>query len=75
MPQAAQQTRVDTSRRLLRWREVLHLTGLRETSARRLIARGDLPAPVAIGPRTVAFDAMAIEAWIAARVPATRGAA
>jgi len=60
---------------LIRWRELLHRTGLTETSARRAIARGDLPAPVTIGPRCVAFNEADVDRFIAARIATEQGGA
>jgi len=37
----------------------------------RLRQSGNFPSPIRLGQRRIAFDAAAIDAWLAAQVPAT----
>lgn len=56
--------------RLLRRPEVLARTGLSKTSVYSFVASGTFPAPVVIGPRSVAWKESDLNAWIASRVSA-----
>jgi prophage regulatory protein len=59
--------------RLLRRSEVSHLTGLSKTSIYREIALGRFPAPVRLGPNSVAWRESTIAKWMAA-LPAAKAA-
>jgi prophage regulatory protein len=56
------------NRRLLRLPEVKQKVGLSRTAIYRLIAEGQFPRQVCIGPRTVAWCQDALEAWIEQRI-------
>jgi prophage regulatory protein len=59
------------------WRlpEVKAVTGLSKTSLYALIREKSFPAPVRLGPRTVAWVRSEIRQWAAERVHASRSAA
>lgn len=59
---------VSTTRRLLRLPEVKQKVGLSRTAIYRLIAEGQFPRQVCIGPRTVAWCQDDLEAWIEQRI-------
>jgi prophage regulatory protein len=61
------------SRTLLRLKEVLLRVSLSRSSVYRLVAAGQFPSPVQLGPRSVAWKAAEIDAWIANRPSVTRG--
>lgn len=61
--------------RLLRCPEVLSRTGLSKTALYSLIAAGEFPAPVQIGPRSVAWKESEINCWIAGRKSTRAGVA
>ena len=52
---------------LLRLPSVRRKTGLGRSTIYRLIAAGQFPAPIKLGPATSAWDAAAVDEWIAAR--------
>jgi prophage regulatory protein len=56
------------NRRLLRLPEVKEKVGLSRTAIYRLIAEGQFPRQVCIGPRTVAWCQEDLEAWIEQRI-------
>lgn len=57
----------------VRWPELLAEVPLGQNSIRDLIARGEFPAPVPLGPRAVGFVRDEIEAWKAERIAARGG--
>ena len=57
-------------RRLLRLPEVKEKVGLSRTAIYKLIAEGQFPRQVCIGPRTVAWCLDDLEAWIEQRIQA-----
>lgn len=61
--------------RLLRLTEVKARTGQSETGIRRLMAAGEFPKPVHIGPRSVAWPESEVAAWIAHRIAERDGGA
>ncbi len=61
----------ETHHRLLGRREVERRLGLSRASVYRLIARGELPAPLRLTSRAVRWPESEIEAWIASRPRAT----
>lgn len=60
--------------RLQRLPKVRERTGASRSSIYRWIKAGKFPAPVRIGERACAWDARAVDRWIAARI-ANRGTA
>lgn len=57
---------------LLRRPAVEAKTGLSTSSIYARIKRGDFPAPVRLGPKSVAWIEDEVDAWIDARVAASR---
>lgn len=57
----------------VRWPELLAEVPLGQNSIRDLIARGEFPEPVKLGPRSVGFIRDEIEAWKAERIAARGG--
>jgi prophage regulatory protein len=51
----------------LRLRVVIRVTGLSRSTLYRLIANGQFPRPVRLGPRAVAWRRSDVEAWSDAR--------
>jgi prophage regulatory protein len=60
---------------ILRRAEVKRLTGFSVSTLYRLAKSGDFPKPVKIGARASGWLAGEVEAWIEARVAASRGEA
>jgi prophage regulatory protein len=60
--------------RLLRLPDVLARTGMRRTALLALVRTNRFPQPVHLTGRTVAWKSHEIDAWIAARPVAIRGA-
>ena len=58
--------------RFIRLPEVEHRTGYARSSIYRMVQRQDFPAPVKIGARASAWLESEVEAWIEARVSASR---
>lgn len=58
--------------RVLRRRTVETLTGLARSTIYERMARGEFPRPIRLGPRTVAWLASEIDAWITARIAESR---
>ena len=59
----------------LRLPEIKALTGLSKSSLYALIRANSFPAPVQLGPRTVAWVRSEIKQWAAERIEASRAAA
>lgn len=57
---------------LIRKRAVLERTALSNTSLYRLIAKGEFPKPIKLGPRAVAWVEEDIQEWIESRIAASR---
>ena len=57
---------------LLRRRQVEGLVGLRRSAIYAAMAAGRFPRPIHLGPRSVAWLAIEIDAWVAERVAASR---
>jgi prophage regulatory protein len=57
---------------LLRLPAVIARTGLSRSAIYRLGQLGQFPRPVAIGPRASAWPSNEVDAWIAARIAASR---
>ena len=62
-------------RKLLRLPQVEDRTGLKKSSIYAGVKSGTFPPPVRLSARAVAWDELAIDAWIAGRVGQTEGAA
>ena len=52
---------------LVRLPAVRRKTGMGRSTIYRLIAAGQFPPPIKLGPATSAWDVAAVDAWIAAR--------
>lgn len=61
--------------RLLRLPEVTRIVGLKRSAIYERIARKQFPAPVELGPRTVAWPDTAIAAWVQQRIDAAKAEA
>lgn len=53
--------------RMLRTKEVLKLTGWSRATIWRKVKSGDFPAPVVLGPNSIAWPEYSITAWQASR--------
>lgn len=60
-------------RRYLRERTLTTQLSVHRSTLRRWVEHGLIPAPIKIGPRTVAWDAEEIEQWQTERAAASRG--
>ena len=60
---------MDESKRILRQREVLQMTGLSRTTLWRLEKNGDFPQRLKLGPRAVGWPASAVDEWLGSRQP------
>jgi prophage regulatory protein len=60
------------TQRLIRLREVMHLTGLGRSQTYALVAQRKFPAPIKISERCAAWPEAEVCAWIADRVAASR---
>lgn len=58
---------VEQEERILRWPQVHERTGICRSYAHKLIAKGEFPAPVKIGPRASGWLQSSINAWIESR--------
>ena len=58
----------DTKYQLIKLHDVLKATALSRSSLYALIAKGQFPAPVKIGPRASAWNYSEIATWIATRI-------
>lgn len=54
--------------RFIRIQDVLNRSGLSRSTCYELIAAGQFPKPVKIGPRAIAFPEAEVEEWAAARM-------
>ena len=57
---------------LIRRQEVLRRTGLSKSTLHDRIKAGAFPAPIQIGPRSVAWIESEVDAWIEACITASR---
>jgi len=53
--------------RLLRFKEVVVITGLPKSSLYEAISRGEFPKPVKIGNRSVAWKSSEVYFWVESR--------
>jgi prophage regulatory protein len=53
--------------RIVRMRAVQERTGLNARTIRRLVQRGDFPAPMKLSTRAVGWTSDQLDAWIKAR--------
>lgn len=58
---------------LLRLPSVCAQVGLSKSQLYRLIRTGEFPAPIRLGPNSVAWPAEHIDAWIAGKIFASTG--
>ena len=58
---------------ILRLPQVIVRTGLSRSSIYAKVSAGDFPEPISLGARAVGWLADEVEAWLVARVEATRG--
>jgi prophage regulatory protein len=58
-------------RALLRQQQVRDLTGLSRSTLYKLISEGDFPSPIQLAGRSVAWDSLAVNAWIESRIAAS----
>ena len=58
---------------ILRLPQVLARTGLSRSTIYAKVAAGEFPEPISLGARAVGWLADEVEAWLVARVEATRG--
>lgn len=61
--------------RVLRPREVIAKTGIPTASRYEMIAAGEFPKPISLGGARVGWLEHELDAWIAQRIRASRGAA
>jgi len=54
--------------RLIRLKEVIHLTGLGRSTIYKFMASGNFPDSVSLGARAVAWDERQIKAWILEKI-------
>lgn len=50
--------------RIVRQKEVCHLTGLSKTSLYREVAEGRFPPPLRLGPRMVGWRLSTVQQWV-----------
>ena len=60
---AAREREHNTPVEIIRPKDLQKFTGLKSTARDDAVARGDLPAPIAVGERAVGFLASEIAAW------------
>ena len=58
---------------ILRLPQVMARTGLSRSSIYAKVAVGEFPEPISLGARAVGWLSDEVEAWLVARVEATRG--
>lgn len=56
--------------RLIKLRDVMHLTGLAQSTVYKYITDGTFPKPVSLGKRNVAWVESEIQDWIKERIMA-----
>lgn len=60
---------------ILRKPHVKERTGLSEATIRRMVVRGDFPAPVQLGARAVGWKSDQVDEWIRSRFSTTQPSA
>lgn len=60
------------SQYLLRLPQVIERTGYARASIFAAVKRGDFPKPIKLGPRAIAWPSDEVDAWVAARIAASR---
>lgn len=68
----AQQNPAASGRRFIRLTDVKHQVGLGKSAIYDKVKRGEFPAPINLGARTVAWLSDDITAWMDARIEASR---
>jgi len=66
---------VTTEKSILRLPAVMAKTGYKRSTVYKSIKDGTFPEPIKLGPQSVGWLASEIDAWIDARIKATRSAA
>ena len=66
-------TKTSQSPTLIRRPEVLQRCGISNSTLHRLINAGNFPAPIQLGPRSVAWVESEVILWIEQRIEASRG--
>ena len=59
-------------RSFLRLKQVKAVTGMSRSWIYEAVRRGDFPAPIALGARAVAWDAVAVASWQERRIQQSR---
>ena len=63
----------DTTQNLLRLPQVQEIVSLSSSTLYAMVARGDFPAQVKIGPRASAWIESEVLAWVGDRISESRG--
>ena len=66
---------MENSERILRLQAVKARCGLSRSTIYARIARGEFPAPISLGARSIGFLESEVSAWIEARIDASRNPA
>jgi excisionase family DNA binding protein len=61
------------TRKYIRPQELAIMLAVHRTTLWRWVRDGHLPRPVRLGPNTVAWDSVEIDAWLAARAVEEKG--
>jgi len=61
------------TRKYIRAQELATILAVHRTTLWRWVRDGHFPRPVRLGPNTVAWDSIQIDAWLAARAGAEEG--
>jgi len=72
LPDSARDLNQRSDQTLSRLPSVIRRCGLSRSSIYAMVARGEFPAPIKIGSRSVAFIDREVDCWIADRVAASR---
>jgi prophage regulatory protein len=63
---------LDKPEKIIRLKQVKMRCGLSRSTLYNRIATGEFPRPIALGPRSVGWIESEIDAWITARINASR---
>lgn len=63
------------AKQLLRLPSVCERVGFKKSQIYALVKEKQFPQPIAIGPRSVAWDADEVDSWVHARIEQSRRAA